>query len=434
MKKKGSFYVFICVLFLLNLSAAQAQLTAPGATATAETNYPAFPETDNIFIFCTDNEVTEAGVLQAQTLLEGTKTFNWEQYNSDTGDFEFYFSESTEAQTSIISSLENGGYRVTITQGENEEIYRAWVFSNWISASASVTESNCESFTLTGTFLSSPVIYYDLATNVEMEVFKDTRVEWKQGETTLASVLTPQFFDPPTSDTEYTLRVYDRFGCETTAQVMYESIVTKAKFSVDPQNGEAPLIVTFSNESENGDPGLYEWFFYRSLDDIKREAETTQQPIDSIMIVAYDDNPVYTYENSGTYNVKLVSKKVSEFHTCVDTFYIEDYILVDTSFVAVPNVFTPNGDGVNDLFVVKFWSMKNIKISIFNRWGKRIHFWESSDVRGFEDTYTATVWDGRLGGGRFASPGVYYYIVEGRGRDDKSRKAHGFFHLFRGKD
>jgi gliding motility-associated-like protein len=434
MMKKGSFYLFICVWFLFSLPAAQAQLTAPGATGATETEYTTFPETDNIFIFCTENEVTEAGALQAQTSLEGTITFTWEQYNAETGDFEFYFSESTEAQTSAISSLENGGYRVTITQGETEIIHRAWVFSNWISASASVTESNCESFTLTGTFLSSPVIYYDLGTNAEIEVFKDLRVEWKQGETTVASVLTPQFFDPPTSDTEYSLRVYDRFGCETNASVMYESIVTKAKFSVDPQNGEAPLTVAFSNESENGDPGLYEWFFYRSLDDIKREAETTQQPIDSIMIVAYDDNPVYTYENSGTYNVKLVSKKVSEFHTCVDTFYIEDHIVVDTSFVAVPNVFTPNGDGVNDLFVVKFWSMKNIKISIFNRWGKRIHFWESSDVRGFEDTYTATVWDGRLGGGRFASPGVYYYIIEGRGRDDKSRKAHGFFHLFRGKD
>ena len=103
---------------------------------------------------------------------------------------------------------------------------------------------------------------------------------------------------------------------------------------------------------------------------------------------------------------------------------------MDTSFVAVPNVFTPNGDGTNDAFVVKYWSMRSIKISIFNRWGKRIHFWESEDVRGFENTYSETVWDGRMGN-RFASPGVYYYVVEGEGRDFKKRKAHGFFHLFR---
>ena len=168
------------------------------------------------------------------------------------------------------------------------------------------------------------------------------------------------------------------------------------------------------------------------LDEIKKESEGTLQPVDSIMIVAYNENPVFTYEQSGTYQVKLIAKNISDSLTCADTAYLENYIIVDTSFVAVPNVFTPNGDGTNDLFVVKFWSMKSIKIEIFNRWGKRIHFWKSDDVRGFPDTYTATVWDGTLGG-RYASPGVYYYVVEGTGRDNKKRRENGFFHLFTDK-
>jgi gliding motility-associated-like protein len=96
-------------------------------------------------------------------------------------------------------------------------------------------------------------------------------------------------------------------------------------------------------------------------------------------------------------------------------------------------VFTPNGDGVNDNFVIKFWSMKSLEMSIFNRWGKRVHHWESGDVQGFEGTWTETVWDGRIGG-KYASPGVYYYDVLGHGRDDKKRKAHGFLHLFREKE
>ncbi len=433
MKNRGNITLIVLFFFIVNLAVAQAQLSAPGSAATINTEYLTFPETDNIFVFCTESEGINTGSLQVQTELTGTKTFLWEKYNPETAAFELFFSESSESSESTISSLETGGYRVTITQGETTEFQRAWIFNNWISATAEVINSNCESFRLSGTFLSSPMIYYDLADNSELEIFRDMRVEWKEGQAAIASVIDPQVFDPPTTNTDYTFRVYDRFGCETEFVVTYESIVTKAKFSVDPMQGEAPLTVNFTNESENGTPGLYEWFFYRNFDDIKREGETTQQPIDSIMIVAYDENPVYTYENSGTYKVKLVSKKTSEFFTCVDTAYMEDFIVVDTSFVAVPNVFTPNGDGVNDLFVVKFWSMQSIKISIFNRWGKRIHFWESSDVRGFDQTYTATVWDGRLNG-RFASPGVYYYIVEGRGRDNKARKAHGFFHLFRGKD
>jgi gliding motility-associated-like protein len=131
--------------------------------------------------------------------------------------------------------------------------------------------------------------------------------------------------------------------------------------------------------------------------------------------------------------VKLVSKKITGSKVCVDTTYLKDYIVVDTSFIAVPNVFTPNGDGTNDEFVVKFWSMQSIEIDIFNRWGKRVHHWQSGDVRGFENTWTETVWDGRLGG-RYASPGVYYYTVTGEGRDGEKRRKHGFVHLFRDKE
>jgi gliding motility-associated-like protein len=232
--------------------------------------------------------------------------------------------------------------------------------------------------------------------------------------------------------------VFDRFGCAKNVAVPYQPIAVKASFTVDADwtsdmTGEAPLDVTFTNTSENADPSGFEWFFYRDLNEIKQEAENGQGEIDSIMLVAYDVSPVFTYENTGTYMVKLVAKNfASDTLTCVDTTYMEDYIYVDSSFVEAPNVFTPNGDGTNDDFIVKFWSMQSIKISIFNRWGKRVHFWDKSDIRGFEETYAESVWDGRIGG-RFASPGVYYYVVEGRGRDGKKRTANGFVHLFRGK-
>jgi gliding motility-associated-like protein len=273
-----------------------------------------------------------------------------------------------------------------------------------------------------------------LASNAELTLNKDVKVQWKKGDENVATVLSPQVFNPPTANTDYTLRVYDKFSCEATSVVTYTSIVTKANFTVDKQNGEAPLIVTFTNTSENGTPGSYEWFFFRDLDDIKEESQGSTVVVDSIEVVAFDDSPVYTYDYSGTYMVKLVSKKITGSTVCVDTVYLPSYIIADTSFVAVPNVFTPNGDGTNDEFVVKFWSMQSIEIDIFNRWGKKVHHWDSGDVRGFENTWTETVWDGRLMGGRYASPGVYFYNVVGMGRDGERRRAHGFFHLFRDKD
>lgn len=433
---KSNIILFVSFFFLY-IPFAEAQLSAPGSSATTNTEYVSFPETDPVFIFCAASGDGNMAALEVETALSGTKTYEWEKYNAVSGSFEPFHTDFSESQTSLISTLEDGGYRVSVTAEDTTLIYRAWVFNARISATAGVGESTCTFFSLSGSVDASRLVYYDLSDNTGLEVDRQTETEWLEGQDVIAVTPETQVFDPPAADTEYSFRVTDRFGCESMVPVLYESVVTQAKFSMDTREGEAPLTVTFTNESVNGDPGLYEWFFYRNFDDIKRESETTQGPIDSIMVVAYDQHPVFTFEQSGDYKVKLVSKKVTSFDdsflTCVDTAYMEEFIIVDTSFVDVPNVITPNGDGLNDQFVVRFWSMQSIRISIFNRWGKRIHFWESSDVRGFENTYTETVWDGKIGN-RYASPGVYYYVVDGRGRDDKRRKAHGFFHLFRDRE
>lgn len=439
MNRFESILINIFAFIFLIPTLVSAQISAPGSSGSDKTSYSVFTATDSIYIFCAGDSLASIGQLTAETALAGTKTFLWEKYNPLAATFDFYQSESVDGSSSEINGLANGCYRVTITQGATTEIYRAWVFNNWYTAEGTVTESNCDWFKMEGTYKTAELKYYDLSDNAELTVSKVVNMQWKKGSEVISSFQTTQIFDPPTQNTDYTFRVYDQYSCDGIATVTYTSIVTKAKFSIDlgEQNGnqqlEAPLTVNFINESENGDPGLYEWFFFRNLDDIKRESENSQDPVDSIMVIAYDENPTYTYENTGYYMVKLVSKKVSELNTCVDTFYMKDYIFLDSAFVRVPNVFTPDGNGINDLFVIKFFSMQSINISIFNRWGQRIHFWKSNDIRGFNDTYTETVWDGRLMGGRMASPGVYYYVVEGRGRDGDRKYKSGFFHLFRGK-
>ena len=122
----------------------------------------------------------------------------------------------------------------------------------------------------------------------------------------IARTATAHIGNPPTSESLYSVVLSDRFGCESTSSVTYFPLVTRASFTVDPANGEAPLEVKFTNTSENGDPGSYEWFFFRDLDEIKNDPSI---PVDSIMLIAYDDNPVFVFENSGSYKVKLVSKK-----------------------------------------------------------------------------------------------------------------------------
>lgn len=389
---------------------------------------------DQIYIFCAAQD-QNAGTLTAQSSNGSGANFEWLKYNSSTGSFDPYLSDNSGNASSNIQNLDDGGYRVNVTSGGITETYTAWVMNSWYTATAEITESTCEYFQLTASFDEAQLSYYDLATGAPKQIFKDVKAEWTVGGNRVANVLSPQIFNPPTEDTNYTLRVYDRFGCQVEVPVTYQSIVTEASFtfvvntSVSNGKYEAPAEIAFTSTSKNADQ--YEWFFFRDRSDLIKEGEGSAV-VDSILDTAINQNPVYTYENSGEYMVKLVTTKNGENTACTDTFYMEDYLVVDTSFVSVPNVFTPNGDAVNDEFVVGYWSLKEINIQIFNRWGKKVHSWENNNIQGFGNTVYESVWDGKIGG-RYASPGVYYYVVEALGRDDQKRFAHGFVHLFRSK-
>lgn len=429
---------FLIILFFVS-RVAFAQISAPDADGDAFTEYPSYGETDNVFLFCSNDSLAENGSLTVSTSLSGTKSFLWEKYNPVSGSFEFFSEENMDANEASISNLADGCYRATVSSGTSSEVYRAWVFNNWITAAATITDSDCESFTLVGSFNSADLVYYDLSSNAEVELQKTINVEWYEDEVNWSTNLSFQMFDPPTEDTEYSFRVYDQFGCEANVDVTYESIVTEASFTVDADwtsasdyTGEAPLTVTFTNTSENGTSGSYDWLFYRSIDDITANpGDGTLE--DSLDFHAYDDNPVYTYENSGSYLVRLVSRHFTDTLTCVDTFTFDDYIVADTSYIVGANVFTPNGDGVNDDFVISFQSMKSINVNIVNRWGRVVHHWKSGDISDPDNARAESIWDGRIGN-KYASPGVYYWNAYGVGRDGRKRSKHGFVHLFRGKD
>jgi len=426
--------------FILSAEAGFTQITSV-ADDVVLTEYSSGSQ-DNIHVFC--GEKYELNAMLIASYPQGESgSFEWRKYNPATGTFDFYSNDQSGNQTSTISNLADGGYRVNINTTSGAKTYTAWVFNNYIVPSAEITDSDCNSFTLNGTFDSPKITYVDLATKLPKELGKDIKVKWSVDGGVVSQVMRSTIVDPPTKNTTCTFTVTDRFGCVGNADVQYISIVTKASFEYklegqekksDPSKIEVPLTVTFTNTSENGDAGKYEWYFYKDLQKIKDEIKAGTFK-DSIQDIIYSDNPVYTYEETGAYKVKLVSKKVSQGTTCTDYFYMKDYIVADSSFIDAPNVFTPDGNGNNDTFAVKFFSMKTVKLTIFNRWGKVLHVWESNNVQGFYNTATSvpqSVWNGKVGG-HMATPGVYFWVAEGVGRDGERRKENGFFHLFRGK-
>ena len=75
----------------------------------------------------------------------------------------------------------------------------------------------------------------------------------------------------------------------------------------------------------------------------------------------------------------------------------------DGSLVFVPNTFTPNGDGVNDVLYVRSYALQRITaFRVFDRWGKTV----------FEATNADIGWDGTYNGARL-DPAVFVYTVEG---------------------
>jgi gliding motility-associated-like protein len=88
----------------------------------------------------------------------------------------------------------------------------------------------------------------------------------------------------------------------------------------------------------------------------------------------------------------------------------------------LPNVFSPNGDGTNDLFYGFYdESWTNYSLTIFNRWGNAIVVLKKGN----------NTWDGADGNNAPCSEGVYYYVLEavtGKGQDISKK---GFIQLVR---
>lgn len=127
-------------------------------------------------------------------------------------------------------------------------------------------------------------------------------------------------------------------------------------------------------------------------------------------------NPSHDYPVAGEYHVSLIT--LNQFG-CTDTLIrvieIENII---TAYI--PNSFTPNGDGVNDLFGLSGFATGGYAMSIYNRWGMKIF---SSDG-GFN------MWNGKSSEGKTAPEGIYVYSI--RLTNDKSGKLiTGTFTLYR---
>ncbi|HRH39644.1 MAG TPA: gliding motility-associated C-terminal domain-containing protein, partial [Flavobacteriales bacterium] len=137
------------------------------------------------------------------------------------------------------------------------------------------------------------------------------------------------------------------------------------------------------------------------------------------------ENTSFTHTNnssvSGCYQVTAIDTVGNE------SAFIAPVCGDDCPQYTLPNVFTPNGDRANDLFLpFPYRGVRSIELTVFNRWGQTV----------FETNDPAIQWHGTLDGSNETLPdGVYYYVCNvtyARLAADQVVQLKGYVHLLGG--
>lgn len=320
---------------------------------------------------------------------------------------------------------DEGGYYVSNGITQSTLVY-VFLYSEPTSMELSVA-ADCGGTTLTLKGDTKPLTYtrldgsqgsYARACSLDYNALAWNTEEWVDSAATVASTLRPVFMLPalygPTSiKLCYDQTVREALGMDSACveiDVPIDSIkavkmqlmslaTTRGKEGEKSNERNRPTSQELIASSEYSGPlevafysnptpaaQFYKWSIYHS----------------SELIVTRNDKDIrYTFSEPGSYRVVCAVNNA----TCASDS-MEVTVAVAESYLAVPNVFTPNGDGKNDEFRVAYRSLRDFHIWVYNRWGKLV----------YESTDPAKGWDGNING-RPAAEGAYFYVVRAMGTD-----------------
>jgi gliding motility-associated-like protein len=375
--------------------------------------------------------------IQLGSVFSAATICNWSSYNS-----------SWNSGTNIIATvcIEN---KNTISQGNDfalDDIVLAPVYMRYDSVKITV--------------LPKPPIWAGNDTLVcvgqaaQLNATGGTVYSWTPS-TGLSNTAISNPVATPASTTQYIVSGYTDPGCvvKDTVQV---NVVPQPVFSITPPSASICKGDIISFTSSGGD--TYQWYtnsqpglsssnsysasplqtdtFYVALDNLTCGIKDTLQsiitvnPLPVVSITKSNDIDCATpdaqlvatggviYQWSPVTNITDPSIANPVVYPATDTWYKvtvtnadgcskTDSVLVHSDYSVgqngffVPNSFTPNGDGLNDCFGVRFWGrVDNFELSIYNRWGQRIYF--SKNI--------GDCWDGTFKGEKQPSGGFVFQI------------------------
>lgn len=169
---------------------------------------------------------------------------------------------------------------------------------------------------------------------------------------------------------------------------------------------------------------------------INIEPDTTIHLGDTVQIRFYSDQTVVGYAWSPMYNLScggcaeplawpwVTTTYTVTVHDTNGCFILSDLLTIevlDDMTIAVPDAFTPNGDGLDDVIYVRGRGIEELLIwQVYDRWGELV----------FESTDLAVGWDGTYRG-RPQNMETYSWYARGLGFNGQVKEAKGSFHLLR---
>ena len=296
-----------------------------------------------------------------------------------------------------VSNIEDGDkVFARIESLDGTEVARAktdWFIYSYVNADILYTEDSiCETM--------SPIVL-----TPQEYLGEDLTYKWYLNGALLNNLITPQELtlqDYPESG-EYVLEVSNPF-CDTE----YDTVNAKIY--------ENPVVYFRSPEIS---------VVYENSDYVPMPLEIELEGPDSVSSISWEPNIYLSsiasddgFDHSlqpgsivtQPYYVPQDEEIFTTYRTVVTTGYnestceVEAEILVKNyKLVKVPNAFSPNGDGINDTWIISNLARyPNTTVRVFNRWGKKV--FETKD--GYNEP-----WDGRFNGKQLPF-GTYYYAVE----------------------
>jgi gliding motility-associated-like protein len=230
-----------------------------------------------------------------------------------------------------------------------------------------------------------------------------TSVSYNFGDGNTSSISSPNHCYTQDSIYSVSIECTDLNGCTGITNI--PNMITvypipEANFSISPSTLVYPnTLVNFTNTSTGG--SNYSWIF--------------DDPTSGANNFSISTSPSHIYPNEGEYCILLIASNAGG---CSDS--VKYCIIVEgESTIFIPNIFTPNGDLSNDVFMVSSSHMKEITYSIYDRWGL-----EMAEINGLN-----TGWNGETKNGKIAPDGTYFFVLKAKTNNGKTVEKEGYIQL-----